>query len=262
MIEFPHPLRLAIGSHRPGTGAGCAMNVISYQNGDREITDYPSCSAPPLARLVQKANDMICNHTEPTHDHPRLLCPPCSQIVLDLGHATVGTGESDQWTLQRWLRSLLVDSKWGVAQYVRAGDIPLVMHVADLLAAGRDVSGSHWMAARNDMAQASRIAGWHGGLSECQAYAYDAAGYSANLATGVATALPFHDVTREANSAADAAGTANSVAALDGFSVGMWIEFTRWAIDEWHRVAGTTPHTPDPAAVSGALERMYATPVA
>lgn len=47
--RITHPLRLAKGSHQRGSGKGCAMNVISYINGDVEITDYPSCSARPLA---------------------------------------------------------------------------------------------------------------------------------------------------------------------------------------------------------------------
>jgi hypothetical protein len=37
--RITHPLRLARGSHQPGSGKGCAMNVISYINGDEQITD-------------------------------------------------------------------------------------------------------------------------------------------------------------------------------------------------------------------------------
>jgi hypothetical protein len=32
--RITHPLRLARGSHQPGSGKGCAMNAISYINGD------------------------------------------------------------------------------------------------------------------------------------------------------------------------------------------------------------------------------------
>ena len=35
------------------------MQVISYTNGDAEITDYPTCTARPLARLVQRLNDRL-----------------------------------------------------------------------------------------------------------------------------------------------------------------------------------------------------------
>src|ERR1700761_691377 len=31
--RFDHPLRLAKGSHQPGSGTGCAKNVISHING-------------------------------------------------------------------------------------------------------------------------------------------------------------------------------------------------------------------------------------
>jgi hypothetical protein len=44
--RITHPLRLARGSHQPGSGKGCAMNVISYTNGDECITDFPTCSGP------------------------------------------------------------------------------------------------------------------------------------------------------------------------------------------------------------------------
>lgn len=52
---FDHPLRLAIGSHQAGSGKGCAMNVISFENGDSEITDLPDCSDRMLARLVSRS---------------------------------------------------------------------------------------------------------------------------------------------------------------------------------------------------------------
>ena len=47
--RITNPLRLARGSHQPGSGKGCAMNVISYINGDEQITDFPATSARPLA---------------------------------------------------------------------------------------------------------------------------------------------------------------------------------------------------------------------
>jgi hypothetical protein len=80
------PLRLAVGSHQAGSGRGCAMNVISWENGDTQITDLPSCADPFLARVVQSVNDHHC-----THLSDRLLCPPCSVEVLALAHRTTGT---------------------------------------------------------------------------------------------------------------------------------------------------------------------------
>ena len=34
LYRITHPLRLARGSHQPGSDKGCAMNVISYITGD------------------------------------------------------------------------------------------------------------------------------------------------------------------------------------------------------------------------------------
>jgi hypothetical protein len=82
-----HPLRLATGSHQAGSGKGCAMNVISWENGDTTITDMPACTDRFLARVVQEVNDMIC-----THRDGDMLCPECSIKVLALAHRTVGTG--------------------------------------------------------------------------------------------------------------------------------------------------------------------------
>ena len=101
-MTITNPLRLAAGSHEAGSGKGCAMNVISWENGDTKITDSPDCSDPMLTRIVQRVNDTICNHRDGD-----LLCAPCSLIVLKLGHRTVGTGTVDLTDLERrviWVR--------------------------------------------------------------------------------------------------------------------------------------------------------------
>jgi len=101
-MTITNPLRLAAGSHEAGSGKGCAMNVISWENGDTKITDFPDCSDPMLTRIVQRVNDTICNHRDGD-----LLCAPCSLIVLKLGHRTVGTGTVDLTDLERrviWVR--------------------------------------------------------------------------------------------------------------------------------------------------------------
>lgn len=98
MPDITQPLRLAVGSHKAGSGMGCAMNVISWENGDTEITDFPACSDWLLSRLVQMTNDTICGHTKvlffvesDLSRFNKILCPECSIKVLDLGHRTVGT---------------------------------------------------------------------------------------------------------------------------------------------------------------------------
>ncbi|WP_222859287.1 hypothetical protein, partial [Klebsiella pneumoniae] len=100
--RITHTLRLAQGSHQPGSGKGCAMNVISYINGDTVITDYPKCSARPLARLVQQCNDELA-------DSDGFLTPENSVLVLDLGWQTVGTADVPESVMLRWLRDILVD---------------------------------------------------------------------------------------------------------------------------------------------------------
>ena len=90
MNEITEPLQLAVGSHVAGTGQGCAMNVVSWINGDTIITDYPACSDRFLSHVVQRVNDGMCEHRAGS----ALLCPPCSQVALDLGLATVGTGNT------------------------------------------------------------------------------------------------------------------------------------------------------------------------
>lgn len=88
------PLQLAAGSHQPGSGKGCAMNVISWENGDATITDFPSCSDPLLARMVQVVNDVFAN------PKTQMLDSDVSMKVLNLGHATVGTSDHNLNTVE------------------------------------------------------------------------------------------------------------------------------------------------------------------
>src|ERR1700727_1806936 len=79
--RITNPLRLARGSHQPGSGKGCAMNVISYINGDEQITDFPATSARPLASFVQLCNDLLAGPDG-------YLSPENTLLVLDLGWRT------------------------------------------------------------------------------------------------------------------------------------------------------------------------------
>ena len=81
------------------------MNVISYINGDAKITDYPECSAQPLARMVQSLNDELAGVDG-------FLSPENSIIVLDLGWLTVGTADTPREIVWRWLADLLVHPGW------------------------------------------------------------------------------------------------------------------------------------------------------
>ena len=127
MTDFPQPLRLAAGSHEPGSGKGCAMNVVSYINGDSKITDFPACSARPLARMVQIVNDRLAGPDG-------FLSPEDSVRVLDLGWRTVGTADADESVLWEWLHDLLVDESHGVVRYVCPDGVDAIRRVAALLA--------------------------------------------------------------------------------------------------------------------------------
>jgi hypothetical protein len=139
--NFPHPLRLAAGSHQAGSGKGCAMNVVSYENGDKKITDFPPCSARPLSRIVQVLNDSLSGKDG-------FLSPTDSITVLDIAHQTMGTADYTRRQMNLWLADLLVDETWGVVQYAGKG-ADVVRHVAELLRTERDVTREEWRAERS-----------------------------------------------------------------------------------------------------------------
>ena len=164
--RITHPLRLAKGSHEPGSGKGCAMNVISYINGDSKITDYPECSARPLARIVQGINDMLAGPDG-------YLSPENSVLVLDLGWATVGTAGVLDSVLWQWMSDLLVHPERGVVKYARPDGVAPIRRVAELLAlkaSGVQVSLADWRAARDSAYEARRAA-----AADAYAAAYAAA---------------------------------------------------------------------------------------
>ena len=98
--RITHPLRLAKGSHQPGSGKGFAMKVISYINGDTHITDFPDCSARLLAAFVQVCNDLLSGPDD-------YLSPENSLLALELGRQTVGTADDDDTVIQEWVAELV-----------------------------------------------------------------------------------------------------------------------------------------------------------
>ena len=219
--RITHPLRLARGSHQPGSGKGCAMNVISYINGDAKITDFPECSARPLARMVQALNDRLAGPDG-------FLSPENSVIVLDLGWLTVGTADTPREIAWRRLADLLVHPEMGIVTTVRRVDVrDALIHVATLYmreSRGERVTVVEWRAARGQAQKAKNAA------------AADTAAYTAAVAAAYA--------------AADAAAYAAAAAYAR-------ITFTRWAIEHWRELAGldTGPDI-DVTAVDNALARI------
>lgn len=120
-----HPLRLASGSHQPGSGKGCAMNAISYISGDEQITDFPATSARPLASFVQLCNDLLAGPDG-------YLSPQDSLLVLDLGWLTVGTADVADTVMHAWVSNLLTSPPWGVARYAGGVAAEVISGIADL----------------------------------------------------------------------------------------------------------------------------------
>lgn len=102
-ITIPDALpRLFVGTHRRETGRACMMNAIAYMQGDKEISDMPSCVWQPFGFMVQLINDRICSHQievktgEMICDHEKVahaLCGPCAHHVWMTGVPLIGTGE-------------------------------------------------------------------------------------------------------------------------------------------------------------------------
>lgn len=108
-MEIPHPLTLATGSHSSGSEYGCIMNVVSYINGDVEITDYPSCTHRVIARLLQKTNDIIgyAASTTAIHGLPATFILPQSFVfdLLELGRLSMGTARVPVREVYQWICS-------------------------------------------------------------------------------------------------------------------------------------------------------------
>lgn len=123
--RITHPLRLAQGSHQAGAGHGCSMNLISWIMGEPEITDFPKCSAPPLARMVQFANDMLAEFNLPPFQRAefavKYLSPEDSMLALDLAWSTVGTAVTDPDTQAVWA-SRMISNAMAIVQHVYPPD--------------------------------------------------------------------------------------------------------------------------------------------
>lgn len=215
--RITNPLRLAAGTHQPGSGKGCAMNAISYINGDVQITDYPACSAAPLARLVQTVNDHLAD------PQTLLLSPENAVVALDLGWQTVGTGDAPTFVLHAWIAEVLTNPDWGVIRYANEHGRDAIEMVAFLHrqeANGEAVDSIEHLTARTMARSAAGKALTFSHFSAHQAAAsaiYEAAHQ------GVITFASY---------AADAA------AYSEGYSSDRRTEFARNAIAAWRRLQG------------------------
>ncbi|QAY04911.1 hypothetical protein SEA_MODRAGONS_58 [Mycobacterium phage Modragons] len=268
--RITHPLRLAQGSHQPGSGKGCAMNVISYINGDTKITDYPECSARPLASLVQMVNDNLAGPDG-------FLSPENSVLVLDLGWQTVGTAGVSDAVYALWIADMLDSPEWGVVRFADEAGAVAIREIADLhrrAAAGEvpfawSAAGSAaWSAARSAARSAAwsaaKSAAWSAAESAAKSAAESAAWSAAESAAWSAAESAAWSAAKSAawsaakSAAGSAAGSAAWSAAKSAAKSAALIEFTRKSIARWRELADLDPETEiDAADVDSALARIY-----
>jgi hypothetical protein len=222
--RITRPLRLAKGSHQPGSGKGCAMNVISYINGDAQITDFPACSARPLAVLVQSCNDQLAGPDG-------YLSPENSVLALELAWQTVGTEGASDSVVHAWLAELLTNPTWGVVQYAKITAIKAICDIAELhreAASGDMPPVAAWdaaeraaRAAARAMNPASNVAGANALKAAYQSAALvDTRHYQVTLDAVTASALRAH-----------ALATATT-------SASRIVQLTRQAVRSWRHLAG------------------------
>jgi hypothetical protein len=234
--RITNPLRLARGSHQPGSGKGCAMNVISYINGDEQITDFPATSARPLASFVQLCNDLLAGPDG-------YLSPENSLLVLDLGWLTVGTADVADAVMHIWVTKLLISPPWGVVRYAADAAADAITDIAELhrrLVPGDMPPIAEWDSA----ARAARS------ISETSEGAELYAVRAAMQSTALVETDDWDTLDAVTGNALRAHRLANGEA-----GVARILEVTRNAIRSWRRLAGLSVVGNDPIPVAGVRPR-------
>jgi len=222
--RFDHPLRLAKGSHQPGSGKGCAMNAISYISGDPGITGFPACSARPLAAFVQSCNELLAGPDG-------YLSPENSLLALELGWQTVGTADVADTVIHAWVAELLASPTWGVVRYAKNASVKAIF----------DIAGLHRKAASGDMPP---IAAWNAADRAARAAALafavsptlDAVGLYALRAAYQSTAV-FDAYQGATLDAATGNALVAHTLATGGAEAAVVVELTRHAIRSWRHLA-------------------------
>jgi hypothetical protein len=215
--RITHPLRLARGSHQPGSGEGCAMNVVSYSNGDEQITDFPAGSATPLAVLVQACNDLLAGPDG-------YLSPKSSVLALELAWQTVGTADVPDAVEHAWLAELLTNPEWGVIRYAGITAFKAIRDIAALhraAGAGSVPSTAEWVAAERAVC-AITDTGHRAGRHAVQA--------ALQSAMGVGDRATFNSVAAHAVQAHALAARADAASRV--------VDLSRRAIQRWRELAG------------------------
>jgi hypothetical protein len=200
------------------------MNVISYINGDRQITDFPACSARPLAVLVQACNDLLAGADG-------YLSPENSVLALELAWQTAGTADVCDAVIHAWLAELLTDRSWGVVQYAKISAIKAIVDIAELhlqAAYGVIPSMAAWDAA--DRAARTAAQAMNPVSNPAGSYAIQAALEATAL---VGHLLPLKALDAVTSNALRAHALVNSSERTD-----CTVEFSQLAILAWRDLAG------------------------
>jgi len=242
LYRITHPLRLAKGSHQPGSGKGCAMNVISYINGDDQVTDFPASSARPLSLLVQSANDLLAGPDG-------YLSPENSMLALELARQTVGTADVPNTVVHGWIAELLANPTWGVLQYAKITAYQAILRIAEL----------HRAAASGAM---PAIADWDAAYRDARAVAptVNAAGMHAVQAAYASTTFWDHDLLMTLDQVVTHAENAHALASRDVARASRIVELAGHAIRAWRRLAeldNATDVSPAPLNSSGEVGERY-----
>jgi hypothetical protein len=196
------------------------MNAISYINGDERITDFPACSARPLAIVVQACNDLLAGPSG-------YLSPENSVLAIELAWQTVGTAGVADTVVHAWLAELLTNPVWGVVQYAKITEVKAILDIAEL----------HRQAARRDM---PAIAVWDAAERAARAMSP-----TSNAAGAFAIRAAYESTTlvnvRHYQSTLDAATAfavrAHARAAADT-AASRTVELASQAIRSWRQLAG------------------------
>jgi hypothetical protein len=220
LYRITHPLRLAKGSHLPGSGKGCAMNVISYITGDEQVTDFPTRSARPLSLLVQSSNDLLAGPDG-------YLSPEHSVIALDLAWQTVGTADVPETVVHAWIAELLTSPTWGVLNYVKITAHKAILDIADL----------HRAAASGNM---PAIADWDAAARAARAVAETLGGAGAHAVQAACETTTFvdNDLLMALDRVVIHTLNAHASASEDTTTATRITELTGHAIRSWRHLAG------------------------
>ena len=212
------------------------MNVISYINGDEQITDFPATSARPLASFVQLCNDLLA-------DPDGYLSPENSLLVLDLGWLTVGTADVADTVMHIWVAKLLISPPWGVVRYAADAAADAITAIAEL----------HRRLVPGDMPP---IAEWDSAARAARSVSETSEGaelYAVRAATQ-STALVETDDGDTLDAVTGNALRAHRLANGEAGAARI-LEVTRNAIRSWRRLAGLSVVGNDPIPVAGVRPR-------